>query len=291
MGGPQVPLAAPDFEVEAVDWSAVALPDAWPDALPLSNPLVLARLFWRARRRRGRVELPESLPGAKRIPSYALLEFHGLPNGNYSKRITRGYARSFDASMLGTLKTARRELARELAPRARRALDLGCGGGHMLRALRDAGAGEVWGVDPSPYLLQLAAEAAPEAHLLHGVAESLDLPDASVDAVSVCFVLHELPARAAEAALREVCRVLAPGGRLGLIEPSPVQWQWSRTRLLRRYGWRGLYFRWLARTVHEPFLKGWHDRDPVNWLESAGFRIDRHQLGCPLRVLLATRTG
>jgi len=270
------------------DWAALELPDAWPDALALSNPLVLARLFRRSRAHPSRVVLPEGLPGAARIPDYVLFEYHGLPNGNYSNSVTRGYARSFDAVMLGTLSGARRDLARRLAP-ARRALDLGCGSGPMLAALREAGVGEVVGVDPSPYLLKVAAEAVPEARLLHGVAESLDLPDASVDAVSACFVLHELPARAADAALREVRRVLAPGGRLGFIEPSPHQWLWTRRRLLRRHGLRGLYFGWMARSLPEPFLQSWHGRDPVAWLESEGFRVDHHECGCPLRVLIATR--
>ena len=279
----------PDSGDGGTDWAGAELPDAWPDALRLSNPLVWLRLYRRARARRARVRLPAALPGADRIPAYALLEFHGLPNGNYSNSITRGYARSFDSFMLGTLAAARHDLARRLAP-ARAALDLGCGSGRMLRALQQAGIERVWGLDPSPYLLKLAAKATPGARLIQGVAEAIELPDASVEAVSACFVLHELPARAADAALGEVRRVLAPGGRLGFIEPSPVQWRWTRRRLLRRYGLRGLYFGWLAHSTHEPFLKAWHDRDPEAWLADHGFRVDHHECGCPLRAVVATRT-
>src|SRR5258708_6920702 len=74
-----------------------ALLDAWPDALDLRRPRDLWRFFKKViLRRLAKVELPRGLPLNVQLPKYLLLEFHNLPNGNYSKKITHGYSRGFD---------------------------------------------------------------------------------------------------------------------------------------------------------------------------------------------------
>lgn len=272
-----------------VDWASVQLPDAWPDALNLGSPLTWLQLYRRSRKAGSqKVRLPEGLIGADRIPEYILLEFHGLPNGNYSNSVARGYARSFDHVMLGTLSRARQRIAKALTP-ARTVLDVGCGGGRMAQALQQAGVAEVRGIDPSPYLLQVAAQSVPGAHFQQGLAEALEQPDTSVDGLTACFVLHEMPPPRVDEALAEFFRVLRPGGRFGLIEPSRVQWTWTATRLLRRYGWKGLYFRWMAGLVREPFLEAWHRRDIVASLQAAGFVVESDTEGCPLREIVALK--
>ena len=47
-----------------------------------------------------------------------------------------------------------------------------------------------------------------------GVAQDLDLPDASFDVVTCTLAIHHIPARKREAAFREMYRVTKPGGRL-----------------------------------------------------------------------------
>ena len=51
-----------------------------------------------------------------------------------------------------------------------------------------------------------------------GYADRLPYPDGSVDRVLSAFMLHHLPADQQHDALREVRRVLAPGGRLHLLD-------------------------------------------------------------------------
>ncbi len=269
------------------DWASVELPAAWPDALKFSSPLTWMRLFRRMRRGE-RVRLPDRLIGSDRIPAYVLLEFHGLPNGNYSHAISRGYARSFDHVMLGTLLRARQQLAGSIGP-VGDALDIGCGAGGMTRALRAAGVARVTGLDPSPYLLRVAAESLPGVPLHQGVAERLDFADASQDAVTACFVFHELPPARTLEAFAEIHRVLRPGGCFAFIEPSRHQWQWSGARLFARYGWKGLYFRLLARRVWEPFVAAWHRVDLPAALADAGFELESDTETCPLRVVIARR--
>lgn len=271
----------------AIDWATVELPDAWPDALNWKNPLTVWG-FWRRvlSRQRGPVLLPAGLPGAQSIPKYVLQEFHNLPNGNYSKGVSRGYSWGFDLAMLGCMKAGRQRLAQSLCG-AERALDIGCGAGHMAAALQSAGIPEVWGLDPSPYLLQRAARRYPGIPWQQGVAESSGLPGASFDAISACFVFHEIPPRYLPQVLAELRRILRPGGRLALLEPSAVQVSTPVFRLWRRFGWRGLYFKWLASHAFEPFVAAWHAQNVPALLAAQGFTVLKDETGCPFRFVLA----
>ncbi len=284
------PLSSTGLDERLVaDWAGVQLPDAWPDRLcwqRLTHPLRIASAVLRGRA--GRVVLPENLPGSAALPKYLLQEFHNLPNGNYSKSVTRGYARAFDALMLGTMNSACGEVAERLRG-ATRALDIGSGAGRLARAMLRADIAQVFALEPSPYLLQLAAQASPDVVCVQGVIEASGLPNAHFDAAGACFVFHEIPPRYADAALDELHRILVPGARLVLVEPSPEQWSASRREMWRRYGWRGLYFSELARHAHEPFAGTWHSRDLVQWFSAGGFRLEEDRNSMPWRMLVATR--
>lgn len=281
--------ASPQVAPPTIDWATVELPEAWADHLQFSRLSDLRRL-WRSLsgRERHPVALPEGMPGAERIPAYVLQEFHNLPNGNYSRRFSRGYAKGFDRSMLGTLREGRPRIARALAG-AERALDLGSGAGHLAMALHAQGIREVWGLEPSPYLLQQAAQAAPQIRWEQGTGEDSGLPSDYFDAVGVCFVFHEVPPRYLRQILAELARITRPGARLAVLEPSPEQWRLGFPALARRYGWRGLYFRALARHVHEPFLDAWHKQDFGALLAEYGFRLVEDDIGCPFRFFVAER--
>ncbi len=97
-------------------------------------------------------------------------------------------------------------------------LDIGCGTGALLRQLAQSHPPQLLsGVDPVPEMLALArGKLAAEVDLREGWAESLPYPDASFDAVASCNVLHYLASP--EKALREMLRVLRPGGRLALTD-------------------------------------------------------------------------
>ncbi len=274
---------------EPINWATIELPDAWPDLVNWLNPrsffLMLAKYAGRAR---SQVILPAGLPGMESIPKYVLQEFHNLPNGNYSKRICQGYAKGFEPMMLGTLRKGRERLTKALVG-ADSVVDLGCGSGGGIPVLRAAGINTIWGLDPSPYLLQLAAKRNPEARFIHGVGEEIPLPDHSVDGVNVCFVFHEIPPQYLQRVLSEIGRIIKPGGRLAVLEPSSAQWLLSATKLLRRYGWRGLYFKWLARHAFEPFVPAWHKLDFPALLSESGFDVLEDDIGCPFRFVVAKR--
>jgi ubiquinone/menaquinone biosynthesis C-methylase UbiE len=271
------------------DWDRVQLPPAWPDRISIRDPRSLWRLARHLARGPEPVRLPPGLPGGDGLPGYVLQEFHRLPNGNYSRVFANGYARWFDAVMLGRLRPARRRVARRLAG-ARAALDVGCGSGALAAELARAGIVDVWGLDPSPYLLQVAARLHPGIRFIQGLAERTCFPDARFDAAAACFLFHELPPGAAERSLDELHRILAPGGLLGVVEPSAPQRQpRSALRLLRDEGLMGLYFRVLARFVYEPYVDAWHERDVRDSLDRRGFDLVEDEVRFPFRFVVARR--
>jgi ubiquinone/menaquinone biosynthesis C-methylase UbiE len=240
-----------------IDWANLSLPNTWPDELNLKNPVSIARLLAHLLRQRQKVIIPKDLPGAEAIPQYALQEFHHLPNGNYSHVLTRGYITGFDISMLGHMQRVREGIAEHLA-HCRSVLDLGCAGGKTAAAIQAKGVADVWGLDPSPYLLQCAARDYPQIRFVQGVMEKLPFPNQRFDGMSACFVFHEVPPFYIRRALDEISRVLKPGGLLVIAEPSPIQLRNSFLSMLKKYGWRGGYFQLLASFAHEPFVDAWH---------------------------------
>lgn len=105
-----------------------------------------------------------------------------------------------------------------LAPKpGERVLDVGCGTGLLgaYVAALVAPAGEVVGVDPLPLRIELAAQKHPRFSASVGQAEDLSqFPDASFDVAYLNSVFHWVADK--PRALRELLRVLKPGGRLGV---------------------------------------------------------------------------
>jgi SAM-dependent methyltransferase len=108
-------------------------------------------------------------------------------------------------------------LLREANP-GERVLDLGCGAGRFVAALRDAGADPV-GVELAEAALQRARRNAPGADLrLVAPGGSLPLGHGEADLVWCSEVLEHVPDTIAF--LTEVRRVLRPGGRLLMTVPD-----------------------------------------------------------------------
>ena len=105
-------------------------------------------------------------------------------------------------------------MARELPAGARLILDVGCGPGNSTRQLP---AGAIGG-DFALSMLRRARRRAPGMPLVCLDAGALPVRPGSLDAVTLHSVLYLLPDP--RAALREVTRVLRPGGRAVLLEPQ-----------------------------------------------------------------------
>ncbi|MEV4755939.1 class I SAM-dependent methyltransferase [Micromonospora sp. NPDC049559] len=112
------------------------------------------------------------------------------------------------------------------------AVDVGCGTGRALPALRRAvgPTGTVVGLDLTPEMLTAARRHRHDAAatLVLGDARRLPFGSGTVDAIFAAGLLTHLPD--AEAGLRELARVTRPGGRLVLFHPS------GRAALAARHG-------------------------------------------------------
>ncbi|HKV85795.1 MAG TPA: class I SAM-dependent methyltransferase [Ktedonobacterales bacterium] len=121
-------------------------------------------------------------------------------------------------------------------------LDLGCAFGFTTRLLKRRGY-DATGVDSSEAYIERAIRADPSGTYLVGDAAHVPLPDGSFDGVLFLDVLEHLPD--AQGAIREVARVLRPGGTLALSVPyrGPLAWLDSLN----------LYARFVKRTGHGRF--------------------------------------
>lgn len=127
---------------------------------------------------------------------------------------------SFSVDRLWWRRTAR-EFAPILARTDARVLDLCCGTGDMAFALRrqaDKAKPLLLGVDFSHPMLQRAARKSAGTALRWAEADALHLPlpDASFDLVTAAFGFRNLADY--DAGLREIARVLRPGGETGILD-------------------------------------------------------------------------
>lgn len=95
------------------------------------------------------------------------------------------------------------------------AVDVGCGGGELLEALRPA---RGIGVDLNPAAIEMARERHPAFEFYLGDACALELPDSWADCVVSMHLIEHLPDPAAALACWR--RVLRPGGRMVLVTPN-----------------------------------------------------------------------
>jgi ubiquinone/menaquinone biosynthesis C-methylase UbiE len=234
-------------------------------------------------KKRTKLHLADDLMGLTYIPNYARQEFHNLPGGNYSNTLATGYIRGFDIAMLGEMKHSR-AFASEKLKMCSSVLDIGCGGGSMTNKLLENNIYDVWGIDISPYLLKQAALRNPKAKFLQAKAEDLPFSTERFDGISICYVLHEIPPKYIDLILDEIYRVLKPSGLCIFIEPSSIHYYGTYWSLLKIYGFKGAYFRFLSHFVYEPFAKSWHELNFEQLLFEKSFSLIKHIKNVPNNI-------
>jgi len=101
-------------------------------------------------------------------------------------------------------------------------LDVGCGTGRLLRKVRERWpTARLIGIDPAESMIEKARQLTPSATFYVSIAESLPLPDASIDLAFSTVSFHHWLNQVQ--GLRQITRVLRPGGRFYLADTF---WLW-----------------------------------------------------------------
>ncbi|HEY7830937.1 MAG TPA: class I SAM-dependent methyltransferase [Solirubrobacteraceae bacterium] len=227
----------------------------------------------------------------------------------------RGLPRRYDlvaaAFSFGQDPRWRRAMVRAVAPTARdRVLDVATGTGMVAAELVARGGCSVVGLDQSPEMLagaraRLAAqpELGERVELVEGQAEKLPFADGSFDALTFTYLLRYVDDP--RATMRELARVVAPGGRVGSLEFAVPP------RLLARLAWRlytaiglPLLGRLVSREWMEvgrflgPSIRGFYARHPVEriveyWQEAGleDVKVRRMSLGGGIVMSARRRSG
>lgn len=111
-------------------------------------------------------------------------------------------------------------------------LDVGCGTGRLLRQAHTYWPeAQLIGVDPANGMIEMAKRLTPNATFMTGMAEALPFQDASVDLALSTISFHHWQDQAA--GIREIARVLRPGGYFLLVDLSFPDWLGQVFRLKR----------------------------------------------------------
>jgi SAM-dependent methyltransferase len=166
-------------------------------------------------------------------------------------------------------------------PPGRLTLDVGCGEGRLSRDLKALGH-HVVAVDASPTAVEAARAADPEIDVRLADAARLPLPDGCADVAVAFMSLQDIDDAAG--AIREIARVLAPGGRLcmAIVHPINSVGQFDSAEPDSPFTITGAYFEpYRYRDVIEREVRlvfeSWHR--PISWyvdaLADAGFLVER----------------
>lgn len=176
----------------------------------------------------------------------------------YEKAWRPAFTRLFSLGGTGTL-SRQDVLLDDLAGRGdQRVLDVACGPGLYTKPLarRLSSEGVAIGLDVSDPMLRRAVRdnSAPHVAYVRGSALALPFPDGTFDTVVCLAALYLIPAP--RLAVREICRVARPGGRVALFTSleTPLTSMFGSERVERASG-----FRWFGR------------EEITGWLREEGF--------------------
>jgi len=114
-------------------------------------------------------------------------------------------------------RAVQRALALAAVAPGARFLDVGCGTGRWVRRFGELGFSPV-GIDATIGMLHIARTRGTKAPLATGLAQNLPFADDSFDCASDITVVQHIPYELQSKALKEMVRVLKPGGRMILME-------------------------------------------------------------------------
>lgn len=237
---------------------------------------------------RNHEDLPRGID-LSRYPAYYRRNFHWQTDGYFTFESAARYDIGVELLFLGTADIMRRmaipPLSRLSAERGDdlRVLDVACGTGGFLRLLGSALPRlDYTGLDLSEAYLAYARErcrALSRLSLVQGNAEEMPFRDEWFDAVSSVYLFHELPKDARRNAMREMLRVLKPGGVLVIEDSAQLSDSGELARVLANF----------ANDFHEPYYKGYIRDDLAEALRETGFDVEESEPHMVAKVVVARK--
>jgi ubiquinone/menaquinone biosynthesis C-methylase UbiE len=212
------------------------------------------------------------------VPDYAKAEFHTQPGGYQGDALT-GLVYHYGTKVFFVGTNDQDDMHEGIAAaaprpsdgRVQRVLDIGCSIGQGATALkRQLPAAEVTAIDAAAQMLRYAHLRAvtlgSEVHFRQRLAESTGFPDSHFDMALSNIVFHEVPFAITQRIVREMFRVLRPGGMFNVFDfpagdPLPAGLQ---------------YFLDIDHQYNgEPWSPEFLYSDFTGELERAGFKVTR----------------
>ncbi|MCY6489352.1 class I SAM-dependent methyltransferase [Leptolyngbya sp. GGD] len=178
-------------------------------------------------------------------PDYYQVPFHAYEHGNLcwqaafeaepathamALRVWKDEPLTWEEAQARLRGSFHQVLAQNIQQPVQDILDIGCSIGlstialHRFYQNRQQQQVRTVGLDLSPYMLAVAQYRDGDREIsqwIHANAEATELPDCSLDLITIQFVLHELPRYATIAVFQEALRLLRPGGHLAIVDNNP----------------------------------------------------------------------
>ena len=227
----------------------------------------------------------------QRFPAYYRRTFHWQTDGYFSEHSAELYELGVELLFRGTADVMRRQIIPPITRLARAAggaariklLDVACGTGRTLHQLASAHpAMRLWGVDLSPAYVRLARRRlahVDEVSLAVENAEQLPFADATFDVATSVYLFHELPRHARRNVVRELHRVVRPGGLVVLEDSAQIAESPKLETVLRQF----------PRDFHEPFYAHYLEDDLAAMLAARGFELAAVEPHLVAKVVVARR--
>jgi len=140
-------------------------------------------------------------------------------NEKNSRRKYDSIARDYDSTFEGRFTARYKQKIIEVCevPKGGRALDVGCGNGGLIQAIRQKTNAEAYGIDISPNMIEECRKRYDGINFAVSTGEVLTFEDGFFDVVTICCVLHHL--HNPQKFFEEAYRVLKPDGVLIVGEP------------------------------------------------------------------------
>tara|TARA_B100000609_G_scaffold199599_1_gene204678 strand:+ start:1245 stop:2300 length:1056 start_codon:yes stop_codon:yes gene_type:complete len=192
---------------------------------------------WERRKKQKYNDLPKTIE-REDYPNYYLRNFHHQTDGYLSDFSASIYDLQVEILFNGTADSMRRRILKPLKEGLStfherktnnvKLLDIATGSGRTLKQLRASfPKNKILGLDLSDSYLKEASRYISDLEgdlieLIKANAESLPFEDNSLQAISCVYLFHELPRTVREKVLREIFRVLEPGGVLVLADSIQI---------------------------------------------------------------------